>query len=309
MRRSLNASGGKPVLILAVLLAASLSACGEGTNASSSMSAIAASRTIPATAHPSVVHRAGGRTKRGGTSHVSRAVATPAVSARRGGLAVSRASAKVVQRQPAPGSCHAIGSGLYSEPDPRCTPGALNPDVTARTLDQTICRSGWTTTVRPSESITEREKSASLAAYGDGTSKRGYEYDHLVSLELGGATNDARNLWPEPGASPNPKDAVENALHRLVCDGTMRLAQAQHIIATGWVAWARQHNSSTPAPPQHKSPPTTSSPSGPVGDVNCSDFATHAAAQQWFKAHGGSPSNDVAGLDRDHDGIACESLP
>jgi hypothetical protein len=301
----------KAVLILAVLLAASLSACGEHTDASSSMSAIAASRTIPAVAHPSAVRRAGGRTERGETSHFSRAAATPAVSSRHGALAVSRASAKVVQRQPAPGSCHATGSGLYSEPDPRCTPGALNPDVTARTIDQTICRSGWTTTVRPSESITEPEKSASLAAYGDGTFRRGYEYDHLVSLELGGATNDARNLWPEPGASPNPKDAVENALHRLVCDGTMRLAQAQQIIATGWVAWARQHNSTPPepAPPQHKPPPATSSPPGPVGDVNCSNFAAHAAAQQWFKAHGGSPSNDVAGLDRDHDGIACESLP
>ena len=46
-----------------------------------------------------------------------------------------------------------------------------------------------------------------------------------------------------------------------------------------------------------------------MSEVNCSDFSTHAAAQQWFMAHGGSASNDVAGLDRDHDGQACESLP
>jgi hypothetical protein len=46
-----------------------------------------------------------------------------------------------------------------------------------------------------------------------------------------------------------------------------------------------------------------------VADVNCSDFPTHAAAQQWFEQHGGSASNDVAGLDGDHDGVACESLP
>lgn len=158
-----------------------------------------------------------------------------------GALVDSTASDDVVQSQPAPRSCHARGTGLFSEPDPACTPGALNSAVTQATIGQTICVSGWTETVRPSESVTEREKSASMDAYGDTGSMSGYEYDHLVSLELGGATNDARNLWPEPGASPNPKDSVENALHREVCDGQLTLAEAQHIIATEWVKWARSH--------------------------------------------------------------------
>ena len=83
-----------------------------------------------------------------------------------------------------------------------------------------------------------------MAAYGDTGSARDYEYDHLVSLELGGAVNDPRNLWPEPCGSPNPKDSVEDRLHRLVCDGQMSLAAAQHIIATDWVGWARAHESS-----------------------------------------------------------------
>jgi hypothetical protein len=43
-------------------------------------------------------------------------------------------------------------------------------------------------------------------------------------------------------------------------------------------------------------------------DYNCSDFATQAAAQSFFLAHGG-PSSDPYGLDADHDGIACESNP
>ena len=64
-----------------------------------------------------------------------------------------------------------------------------------------------------------------MAAYGDGGSPGDYEYDHLVSLELGGAVNDPRNLWPEPEGSPNPKDSVESALHRMVCDGEMSLAR------------------------------------------------------------------------------------
>jgi hypothetical protein len=75
-----------------------------------------------------------------------------------------------------------------------------------------------------------------MVAYGDTDSPRDYEYDHLISLELGGAPNDARNLWPEPGASPNPKDRVEDALHKQVCDGIVSLVEAQREIAGDWVA-------------------------------------------------------------------------
>ena len=71
-----------------------------------------------------------------------------------------------------------------------------------------------------------------------------------MPLELGGATNDPRNLWPEPGASPNPKDAVENYLNREVCDHTMTLARAQAAIVANWVAIYRQlHAPSNPKPP------------------------------------------------------------
>ncbi|MGH2869622.1 MAG: hypothetical protein ACRDNK_18905, partial [Solirubrobacteraceae bacterium] len=151
-------------------------------------------------------------------------------------LALSHASAHVVQRQPAAGSCHARGRGLYSLPDAACTPGAIDPAVTQGNLARTICRSGYSATVRPSESVTEPEKRGSLAAYGDRRPLHDYEYDHLVSLELGGAANDARNLWPEPGSVPNPKDSLENRLHRRVCDGQMTLAAAQLAIARDWVA-------------------------------------------------------------------------
>jgi hypothetical protein len=155
-----------------------------------------------------------------------------------------------VQPQPAPGSCHSIGAGLYSRPDPACTPGALNPAVTQRTIDRTICVDGWTETVRPPESVTEQEKAASLAAYGDPGPLSDYEYDHFVPLELGGATNDPRNLWPEPGASPNPKDAVEDELRQEVCDGRLSLATAQREIASDWVSIARRP---APSPPGHSS--------------------------------------------------------
>jgi hypothetical protein len=163
------------------------------------------------------------------------------------GLPYSTANAHVVQRQPAAGSCHARGSGLYSEPDPRCTPGALNPAVMQSTIGSTICRRGWTSSVRPPESITEAEKRASIAAYRGGRSMSAYEYDHHVSLELGGAVNDPRNLWPEPdypkrsGFYLNPKDRLERALNRLVCHRTIQLSEAQQLIAADWVSAYRRY--------------------------------------------------------------------
>lgn len=121
-------------------------------------------------------------------------------------------------------------------PDPRCTPGAVSPAVTQANIRSTICSRGYTETVRPPESVTEPEKEASVAAYGDAGPLHAYEYDHLVPLELGGAGNDVRNLWPEPGASPNPKDELENRLRSIVCDGGLRLSTAQREIADDWVA-------------------------------------------------------------------------
>ena len=167
---------------------------------------------------------------------------TAAALAGSGALAYSSASARVVQRQDVPGSCHARGTGLFSLPDPRCTPGALDQAVRPSTIGSTICSSGWTSTVRPSESVTEPEKFASMEAYGDRGRAGAYEYDHLVPLELGGALNDPRTLWPEPDYSRpsgyylNPKDHLERALNRLVCDGSMSLSRAQLLIATDWVA-------------------------------------------------------------------------
>jgi hypothetical protein len=81
-----------------------------------------------------------------------------------------------------------------------------------------------------------------MAAYGDTGSRHGYEYDHLIPLELGGAVNDRHNLWPEPAPSPNLKDRVENALRRAVCAGRMALRVAQRDIARDWVALIRPHH-------------------------------------------------------------------
>ena len=165
---------------------------------------------------------------------------------------VSRASNKVVQPQPPAGSCHLRGHAPFVMPDSHCTPGALNAAVRQATIQTTICRRGYTSRIRPSTTVTGPEKRASMRAYGLHLSAGHYEYDHLISLELGGATNDSRNLWPELGGSPNLKDKVENYLHAQVCDGRVTLSRAQRIIALDWVSFYERNlapKPKAPAPP------------------------------------------------------------
>lgn len=131
------------------------------------------------------------------------------------------------------GTAHCHARGVL--PDPTCTPGATNSAVTQATIGRTICKSGWTATVRPSSSYTNALKRRQLVEYGYADMKPSdYEEDHLVSLELGGDPRDPRNLWPERGPSPNPKDRVENLLHKRVCSDQMPLTEAQREIATDW---------------------------------------------------------------------------
>jgi hypothetical protein len=190
---------------------------------------------------------------------------------------ISRASSKVVQRQPPPGSCHVRGRYPFNMPDLHCTPGALNPAVTQATIKNTICRSGYTSRIRPSTSVTGREKLASIRAYGLHQGAGAYEYDHLIPLELGGAANDSRNLWPENGGAPNPKDKVENYLRTRVCDGRMLLARAQLIIALDWVSFYNQIKPKPSKGTTTTTQPTETHPSGATGQ--CADgtytYATH----------------------------------
>jgi hypothetical protein len=168
-----------------------------------------------------------------------------------GGVASEDPDHGTAQPFPAPGTCHdrAVPNGTL--PDRACTPGAADPHVTQDTIGTTICRpGGYTSTVRPPASVTGTEKKAALRAYNDTAPSSGYELDHLVSLELGGSPNSPRNLWPEPGAAPNPKDTLETALHDLVCSHRMTLTDAQNAIATDWVSAYRQVLGTEPPAPR-----------------------------------------------------------
>ena len=114
-------------------------------------------------------------------------------------------------------------------PNPELTPGIF--DSTA-TVDK-ICVKGYTATVRH---VTDKQKDDVFKEYGLERSGD-YEVDHLISLELGGS-NDTRNLWPQSYnglLNARVKDALENRLHRLVCEGKMSLRDAQLMISTNWI--------------------------------------------------------------------------
>lgn len=66
-----------------------------------------------------------------------------------------------------------------------------------------------------------------------------YEVDYLITPALGGA-DDIHNLWPQSYSetvwNARVKDALENRLHDLVCQGRIDLATAQREISVNWIA-------------------------------------------------------------------------
>jgi hypothetical protein len=107
------------------------------------------------------------------------------------------------------------------------TPGVVNPDVTQATIASTICRRGWTRTVRPPVSYTNDLKHTGLRQYRLRGPPSRYQEDHLISLELGGHPTDPRNLWPEPYPRAATVDRAENELNAEVCSGKLSLLDAQ----------------------------------------------------------------------------------
>jgi hypothetical protein len=192
--------------------------------------------------------------------------------------------------------------------------------VSQANIDSTICHSGYTTTIRPPENVTDAEKRASAAAYGYTGSLHTAEYDHLISLELGGDPNDAANLWVEPNDKPtatstaNTKDVIENKLNELVCAGQITLAAAQDDIATNWVAAYEKYVTTAVAPPP--TPPTAAvAAPAPVAAVPVAPATTPSGC--YPKTDGGNcytagelcraSDHGASGLAGNGDSITCEN--
>jgi len=143
------------------------------------------------------------------------------------------ALAQPVQAPPAP---------PYSAALPN-VPGATNPAVTQANIATTICVHGWTKTIRPPVSYTDRLKRSLMASEHLPGALGDYELDHDISLEIGGNPTDPNNLWMQRWHgdwNAHQKDAIETKLKRLVCSGTITLAEAQREISTDWVAAYRK---------------------------------------------------------------------
>jgi hypothetical protein len=118
--------------------------------------------------------------------------------------------------------------------DRRCTPGALNPNVTQATIGTTICLKGWTATVRPPVAYTNALKLKQMVQYGEVGALSLYKEDHIVPLEAGGSPTDPRNLFPQPNVPAHLKDLDENTAQRDICAGRITLKQGQDQILAKW---------------------------------------------------------------------------
>ncbi|HWI28515.1 MAG TPA: hypothetical protein VN668_16190 [Stellaceae bacterium] len=134
-------------------------------------------------------------------------------------------------------------------PDPMATPGALNAMVTQQNIGTTICRRGWTRSIRPPERYTEPLKRRLLYSPGSpyfdpGARLREFELDHRVPLGLGGAPSDRKNLWDEPRFglwSARRKDELEGLIQGFVCRGRLTLAQGQAAFLGDWTRAYRRY--------------------------------------------------------------------
>jgi hypothetical protein len=234
----------------------------------------------------------------------------------------------------APGQIDAL------HPSSSLTPGDVFVDATV----DVICVPGYSAGARD---VSASTRTSVFESYGVGGADRSkYELDHLIPLELGGS-NDEKNLWPQPlsasGSDAHDKDAAENAFHAAVCSGQVDLAAAQ----AGIMRWDSVTVASLAAPattttaPPATAPPTTAPPATlppvtappvtdpppteppvtsppapdctpgydpcipPGPDVDCAGGSGNGP--RYVDGPVSVTGSDPYGLDRDGNGIACES--
>jgi hypothetical protein len=116
-------------------------------------------------------------------------------------------------------------------PDRRLTPGAI-----LRVSQPMVC----TEPAVNNKTVPATLREQVFDEYGiQGADPRAYEVDYLITPALGGA-DDIHNLWPHSSSAgvwnASVKDALEDRLREMVCDGSLELTVAQQEIATNWIA-------------------------------------------------------------------------
>lgn len=111
----------------------------------------------------------------------------------------------------------------------------LTPGATIALTRTEVCRQ----TRAKNKKVSTRVEREVFAEYGiPPTHPDAYEIDYLITPALGGS-DDIHNLWPESartsGWNAEVKDALEDRLRNLVCQGQLDLTTAQREIATDWI--------------------------------------------------------------------------
>lgn len=111
----------------------------------------------------------------------------------------------------------------------------LNPDVRQDTIPQTICRPGYSTTVRPSTSYTNAIKFSLMEQSGiQREEARDWALDHRLAIGLGGHPRALDNLQLLPSTENSRKSRIEAKMICYVCTGAIPLHQAQSELLHDW---------------------------------------------------------------------------
>lgn len=138
----------------------------------------------------------------------------------------------------------ALPTNQADQPCVKTTHGCIstNPDVTQATIQQTVCASGYSKSVRPATSYTNGVKRKLLREAGIDESRIAeYELDHLIPLAVGGHPRKLSNLMLQPWdgeQGAHRKDRLERQLQLRLCRGELPLLDAQLCIAEDWIACA-----------------------------------------------------------------------
>lgn len=123
--------------------------------------------------------------------------------------------------------------------------GAIDHQATQENIQETICVPGYTKSVRPPVSYTNKIKLRLMWEQGiDPTLADRYELDHLIPLALGGHPRKLENLILQPWEGHDGakrKDRLEVKLQCLVCTGQVELEQAQRDISENWQTAYRRY--------------------------------------------------------------------
>ena len=136
-----------------------------------------------------------------------------------------------------------FGTTLGAEgPKPRAslTPGETRPITIGE-----VCQNPSAEVISPVSDDTRR---LVFHEYGIRAHQEDFELDYLITPDLGGARS-IRNLWPQPYSvrwNARAKDALEQRLHELVCNGRLDLTTAQRDIAADWIGAYKRYVGRTP---------------------------------------------------------------